>query len=186
MGRVKRRTTKERMVEVYEHLHRYHGVHTKQEMAAKINRDKSSIYLATSGDERYLTGGMVDAICGAYPNVFNKDYLLQGIGNLLTNEEVVRCERVNGSGSELVSMSAPITPNAASIISTLETALKNSASEHAKHIKTLEEMVADRDQTILNLQHQVSTLQYEIDELKNQQKFTGYPFTSGVAEQKQK
>lgn len=209
MGRVKRRTTKEKLNEVYNHLVQYYGVRTKQDMANRIKRGKSAFYSAINGSEKYMTEGLVDIICNAFPNVFNKDYLLCCGGDLLTEEEAVRCERIKNAylGMGDAPDCQPMPADDPSIISTLKDVIKTTAADHARHIATLESKITDRDAIIddrnktiadleativkrdleiVNLQHQIAALQHEIENLKTTHEFSGYLPPQGVAEHKQK
>jgi hypothetical protein len=79
-----------RLIEVYEHLRRYFGIHTKTGFAEALHYGRTSMSAAMNGDEKYLTDSLFKNICEAYPGVFDIDYLLTGKGALLTVEEEVR------------------------------------------------------------------------------------------------
>lgn len=79
-----------RLMEVYEHLRKYYGVHTKTGFAEAVKYGRTSMSSAMNGNELYLTDGLFRSICLAYPNVFNLNYLLTGEGSLLqSNKEAV-------------------------------------------------------------------------------------------------
>lgn len=77
-----------RLIEVYEYLRRYFGIHTKTGFAEAIQYGRTSMSAAMNGDEKYLTDSLFKNICAVFPGVFNLDYLLTGNGSLL-EEEVV-------------------------------------------------------------------------------------------------
>ena len=79
-----------RLIEVYEHLRRYFGIHTKTGFAEALHYGRTSMSAAMNGDEKYLTNKLFENICAAYRGTFNLDYLLTGNGSLLTIEEEVR------------------------------------------------------------------------------------------------
>ena len=79
-----------RLIEVYEHLRRYFGIHTKTGFAEAIQYGRTSLSAAMNGDEKYLTDSLFKNICEDFPGVFNLDYLLTGKGDLLTVEEDVK------------------------------------------------------------------------------------------------
>lgn len=87
-------TRKDRLLEVYDHLRKYFGVHTKKDMAEAIDQTQPAMYSAFGGNEDYLTDKLFRRICGAYPGVFNLDYLLTGEGQLLTIEEEVKSKDI--------------------------------------------------------------------------------------------
>ena len=85
-----------RLIEVYEHLRRYFGIHTKTGFAEAIHYGRTSLSAAMNGDESYLTDNLFKNICEAYRGVFNLDYLLNGEGELLKSS---KCEVDFGSSS---------------------------------------------------------------------------------------
>ena len=74
-----------RLIEVYEHLRRYCGIHTKTGFAEALHYGRTSMSAAMNGDEKYLTDKLFAHICEVYPETFNLDYLLTGEGSLLAN-----------------------------------------------------------------------------------------------------
>ena len=84
-------TRKERLNEVYEHLHNYHNVHNKKDFADTLSVRQPGLYSALNGNESYLTKNLFMKVCAAFPGVFNLDYLLNGDGELLTPEEQEKC-----------------------------------------------------------------------------------------------
>ncbi len=95
-----------RLMEVYEHLRKYYGVHTKTGFAEAVKYGRTSMSSAMNGNELYLTDSLFRSICLAYPNVFNLNYLLTGEGSLLqSNKEAVLGRYPAPSG--MVSEDAP-------------------------------------------------------------------------------
>jgi hypothetical protein len=76
-----------RLIEVYEHLRRYYGIHTKTGFAEALHYGRTSMSAAMNGDEKYLTDSLFKNICETYKGVFNIDYLLTGKGSLLADTE---------------------------------------------------------------------------------------------------
>ena len=83
-----------RLMEVYEHLRRYFGIHTKTGFAEAIEYGRTSMSAAMNGDEKYLTDSLFKNICDTYKGVFDLNYLLTGEGQLLTIEEEVKSEDI--------------------------------------------------------------------------------------------
>ena len=83
-----------RLIEVYEHLRRYFGIHTKTGFAEALHYGRTSMSAAMNGDEKYLTDSLFKNICEAYPGVFDLDYLLTGEGQLLTIDEDIKSEEI--------------------------------------------------------------------------------------------
>ena len=78
---------KDRLLEVYEHLRKNRGVHTKKDMAETIGVTLPALYSAFGGSDPYLTDNLFKKICYAFPGVFNLDYLLTGKGTLLAEQK---------------------------------------------------------------------------------------------------
>ena len=83
-----------RLIEVYEHLRRYFGIHTKTGFAEAIEYGRTSMSAAMNGDEKYLTDSLFKNICDTYKGVFDLNYLLTGEGQLLTIKEEVKSEDI--------------------------------------------------------------------------------------------
>ena len=83
-----------RLIEVYEHLRRYFGIHTKTGFAEALQYGRTSMSAAMNGDEKYLTDSLFKNICDTYKGVFDLNYLLTGEGQLLTIEEEVKSEGI--------------------------------------------------------------------------------------------
>lgn len=80
-------TKHDRLLEVYDHLRNNNGVHTQTDLASSIHITRPAMSAAMNGNEAYLTKNLFQKICAAFPGVFNLDYLLTGIGSLLSDEQ---------------------------------------------------------------------------------------------------
>lgn len=90
-----RKMRQKRLMEVFGHLQSGpYGIHYKYHLAKALGYGRTSISAAMGGDPDYLTKDLFEAICKKYPGVFNLEYLLYGIGELLTPEEKAR---INGT-----------------------------------------------------------------------------------------
>ena len=79
---------------MYDHLRSHCGIHTKTEFAEAIRITRPALSSAMNGNDLYLTQNLFQKICGAYPGVFNLDYLLTGVGSLLSDQETVASEEL--------------------------------------------------------------------------------------------
>ena len=77
---------KDRLKEVYDYLRSNYPVHTQIDLAKELKITRQALSSAMNGNVSYLTTNLFQKICGAYPGVFNLDYLLTGEGNLLANK----------------------------------------------------------------------------------------------------
>ena len=187
-----------RLNEVYEHLRKHFGIHTKTGFAEAVHYARNSMSAAFGGKEAYLTDKLFENICEAYPGVFNLDYLLTGEGDLLTIEEEVKSEQIE---------SAPATPTIDSIytmyktyemllkpiqqahaneVAAMQKRLDDINQAHANEIATMQKRLDDKDTEINRLNSLVYSLQQTIDRL-NAASFADdllkrHPFGIGVAD----
>ena len=119
-----------RLNEVYEHLRKFFGVHTKIDFAEAIKYSRVYITNAMNGDEKNLTDKLFKNICEAYPGVFNLDYLLNGEGELLANGQQM---------NDGVSAASP-------------------SDYRDKYIESLEKQIKDKDQQIADLRRDIQLL----------------------------
>ena len=155
-----------RLIEVYEHLRRYYGIHTKTGFAEALHYGRTSMSAAMNGDESYLTDNLFKNICDAYPGTFNLGYLLNGEGDLLTIEEEVHNE-------ELRNLLNPPqqTSYADKLIASLE-----------KQIKDKDEQLADKERIIKLLEQKIEMLE-AIQHIDSTNPLKGYPFPIGAADE---
>ena len=66
----------QKLNEVYKYLRSIGKTHTQREFAEQLKTTKTGLSSAFSGNERYLTANLFKKIYIAYPDVFNKNYLL--------------------------------------------------------------------------------------------------------------
>lgn len=88
-------TKQQRLKEVYEYLRAHFGIHTQIDFAEAIHITRPALSSAMNGNAAYLTKNLFQKICGAFPGVFDLDYLLTGEGALLTIEEEVHNQDVD-------------------------------------------------------------------------------------------
>lgn len=152
-----------RLNEVYEHLRRYFGIHTKTGFAEAIHYGRTSLSAAMNGDESYLTDNLFKNICEAYKDVFNIDYLLNGTGQLLTIQEEVANE-------ELEKQFNPQPSYADELIASLK-----------KQVKDKDDQLADKDRIIKLLEQKIEVLE-AMQHIDSSDPLKDYPFTPGVAD----
>lgn len=155
-----------RLIEVYEHLRRYYGIHTKTGFAEAVHYGRTSMSAALNGDESYLTDNLFKNICEAYRGVFNLSYLLNGEGELLTIEEEV-------SNEEAEKRINPQSSYADKLIASLE-----------KQVKDKDDQLADKDRIIKLLEQKIEVLE-AMQHIDTDNQLKDYPFTIGVSEKEQ-
>ena len=148
-----------RLIEVYEHLRRYFGIHTKTGFAEALHYGRTSLSAAMNGDESYLTDNLFKNICEAYPGTFNIDYLLHGTGQLLTVQEEVTTNELENQFNQ---------PQSSYI---------------DKLIASLEQQIADKNHIIRLLEQKIEIL--EAMQHIDAENPLRSPFPVGVAEQKE-
>lgn len=187
-----------RLNEVYEHLRKHFGIHTKTEFAEAVHYARNSMSAAFGGKEAYLTDKLFENICDAYPGVFNLHYLLTGEGELLTIEEEVKSQHLlEPQSSHQLDQSytiyktfemllKPIQQAHANEVAAMQKRLDDITQAHANEIATMQKRLDDKDTEINRLNSLVSSLQHTIDRL-NAASFADdllkrHPFGIGVAE----
>ena len=96
----------DRLKEAYDYLRYQHGIHTQMEMANALQITRSSFSAAMNGNEKYLTKSLFMKICAAFPGVFNLDYLLNGTGTLLAQQEKAEPTTVSPATDNLLELHA--------------------------------------------------------------------------------
>lgn len=156
-----------RLIEVYEHLRRYFGIHTKTGFAESLQYGRTSMSAAMNGDEKYLTDSLFKNICDAYPGVFNLDYLLTGEGNLISPEEDAKVETIRMEREQPIDQS-----------SLVNTAL----AAKDETIKAKEELISALRDTIDSLKRENIQLRQEVSKYQSEDLLDNHPFPIGVAE----
>ena len=156
-----------RLIEVYEHLRRYYGIHTKTGFAESLHYGRTSLSAAMNGDESYLTDNLFKNICDAYKGVFNLEYLLTGKGVLLTIEEEVHNE-------DLEKLSQTID----------QSSLVNAAlAAKDQVIAQMELRLSEKDEIIQTQRLLIQNLQQQLAELRaTSTNYDKHPFPMGVAD----
>lgn len=157
-----------RLIEVYEHLRRYFGIHTKTGFAEALHYGRTSMSAAMNGDEKYLTDSLFKNICEAFPGVFDLDYLLTGNGQILTIQEEVKSEQIEKESN-------PQQPSsyADKLIASLE-----------KQVKDKDDQLADKDRIIKLLEQKIEVLE-AMQHLDSSNPLKDYPFAIGAADGEQ-
>lgn len=155
-----------RLIEVYEYLRMYFGIHTKTGFAEALHYGRTSLSAAMNGDDSYLTDKLFKNICETYPGVFDLHYLLTGEGKLLIKKEV----------NNVKNTSQPI--DNSSLVNALLARADSQLADKQEIIDGLRRELKQKDDYIALLKQQVITLQAQLQ----QHHLQSYPFEIGVAE----
>ena len=167
-----------RLIEVYEHLRRYFGIHTKTGFAEALHYGRTSMSAAMNGDEKYLTDSLFKNICEAYPGVFDLDYLLTGKGALLTVEEEVKNEDIEKmANTQPIDQSSLVNAALAAKDETIA-ALRSQLADLRMQLVDKQNVIDAKDQLIDSLKMQINNIMSEM-QLRG---ISTYPFEMGVAE----
>ena len=172
-----------RLIEVYEHLRRHFGIHTKTGFAESLRYGRTSMSAAMNGDDSYLTDKLFKNICETYKGVFNLDYLLTGEGDLLTVEEDVKSSRMENPQNDIPDYVQRLCDEAARMATRNEmlerqcenliAELRESREKNDAFLKKLEKSKEDNDAMVAELR--ISKMQNEslIAELRETKKNNG-------------
>ena len=171
-----------RLIEVYEHLRKHYGIHTKTGFAESLHYGRTSMSAAMNGDEKYLTDSLFKNICEAYRGVFDLNYLLTGEGQLLTIEEEVKSEDIEKA------INPTSAPQAIDYTFLIEKAVEKATAYADKTIAILEKQVATLEKDIEAKDTEISTLKDRLHEFEIATTIITpgqtYPFEVGVSETK--
>ena len=175
-----------RLIEVYEYLRRYFGIHTKTGFAEALHYGRTSMSAAMNGDEKYLSDSLFKNICTTYPGVFNLDYLLTGEGTLLTEQGILHTIDIKNT------ISPTSEPEAIDYTFLIEKAVEKATAYADKTIATLEKQVARYEKELDAKIEEIKRLQARIHELeafttviRTDDPLRNYPFEVGVSEKKE-
>ena len=98
-----------RLSEAIEYLKSNGMIHKQQDIAERMQADKSNVSRALSGDEKYLTDNFIKRFNVAFGNRFNVEWLIKGEGEMLRPEQnvsdvsgsTVVGANVNGNGNNI-------------------------------------------------------------------------------------
>ena len=161
-------TRKDRLNEVYEHLRKHFGIHTKTQFAAVLKITQPALSSAMNGNEAYLTDNLFKRICAEYQGVFNLDYLLTGNGQLLTIQEEVKSEQIEKESNPQLPLSY-----IDKLIASLE-----------KQVKDKDDQLADKDRIIKLLEQKIEVLE-AMQHIDSSNPLKDYPFAIGAADGEQ-
>ena len=167
-----------RLIEVYEHLRRYFGIHTKTGFAESLHYGRTSLSAAMNGDEKYLTDSLFKNICEAYPGVFDLDYLLTGKGALLTIKEEVKNE-------DIEKMANPQPIDQSSLVNAALAAKDETIAALRSQLADLRIQLVDKQNVIDAKDQLIDSLKMQINNMMSEMQLRGistYPFEMGVAE----
>lgn len=165
-----------RLNEVYEHLRKYYGIHTQTDFAFALKYSRSVISAALNGKEDYLTDKLFKNICEAYPMTFNLDYLLNGMGNLLTIDEEMSNERID----KLARLDErPI--DSSSLVNAALAAKDETIAAKQETINHLQKRLDEKDILIATLRARISDME-RLSSIPLVDPLRKYPFEIGVAE----
>ena len=172
-----------RLIEVYEHLRRHFGIHTKTGFAESLRYGRTSMSAAMNGDDSYLTDKLFKNICETYKGVFNLDYLLTGEGDLLTVEEDVKSSRIENPQNEIPDNVQRLFDEAARLITRNEmlerqcenliAELRESREKNDAFLKKLEKSKEDNDAMVAELRISKKQNESLIAELRETKKNNG-------------
>ena len=170
-----------RLIEVYEHLRKYYGIHTKTGFAEALHYGRTSMSAAMNGDEKYLTDSLFKNICEAYKGVFDLNYLLTGDGDLLTLEEEVHNEEYEKLyNPQPIDQSSLINATIAAKDEAIAS-LKRELQTKNDLIQSLRDQLAVKAQLIRARDSRILELERRIDQ-SNADDLSKYHFPIGVAE----
>lgn len=96
----------QRLNEAYKHLYAFHDIASKTALADKLKVQRTGLSAALNGSKANLTDNLFMKICAAFPGVFNLDYLLNGTGTLLAQQEKAKPTLVSPATDNILELHA--------------------------------------------------------------------------------
>lgn len=166
-----------RLNEIYEHLHKYYGVHTKGEFADTIGYARAYISSALNGNPKNLTDRLFTTICEKFPGVFNIEYLLTGDGDLVTIEEDVRTSESQQSIGVPVDAKPETHTDYSSLVNASIAAYMEAIKAKDQQIEILYERIAELNARLDESATRIQELRQTIQDLRSFMQFT-HPLSS--------
>lgn len=129
--------------EAYNYLRRRGVVLTQKELAEALGKGRTSVSKALNGNKSYLNESFLNWFNAKFGNIFNPDYLLNGIGSLLCcnpdddDEEIFNPEKAT--------MQADV--------------VNDNESSKEKEIEHLKELLRAKDELIASKENQIRLLE---------------------------
>lgn len=76
----------ERLKAAYDYLYSIGKVHAITEFANVIGAARTSVSKAYNGDPNYVKGTILVKVAAAFPDVFNREWLVDGVGEMLAEK----------------------------------------------------------------------------------------------------
>lgn len=132
--------------DAYKFLYDRGVVKNKSDLAFKIGKDRSSVSRAFRGEEGYLNRTFLERFNAKFGNIFNPDYLLNGIGSLLCCNPDEDDEEIFNPGKETIP---------ADVVNDNETGTGKDKQE----IQMLKELLKAKDELIASKDNQIRLLE---------------------------
>lgn len=143
---------KNRIIEAYDYLYKTGRIHSITELADKMNRSRSAVSRALSGNDLYLNEKFIFAFNNSFSNLFSLEYLLDGKGSLLaTNSENKQNNECKQEKNEPYS----------NIIDALLDAKEETINALKQQLKAKDEVIEAKEQLIASLRQQLPYSQKE-------------------------
>ena len=130
-----------RLNEVYKYLFAHSNINSKTNFADVLGVQRTGLSAAMNGSKANLTDNLFSKICSKFP-IFNLDYLLTGMGQLLTTREEVTNEEIEKQ----------INPQPTSYVDKYIASLE-------KQVKDKDDQLADKERTIRLLEQKIEMLE---------------------------
>lgn len=177
-------TRKDRLLQVYEHLHAHFNIHNRTDFADALAIRRAGLYSAMNGNESYLTDSLFKKICAAFQGIFNLDYLLTGKGSLLASDHAR--EDVQEEHDQQPTPQPSIDPS--SLVNAIIASHAEALSAKDETIAALQRELKTKDDVISDLRTRLHSLEASLTLLRHQSPspsspdLSRYPFPVGAAD----
>ena len=83
-----RKGQRDRMLRAYDYLRSHNFVETTDDVALRMGVNRTSVRSALSRGGTYMSLRLIDSFLGAFEGIFSRDWLVDGVGEMLADGEV--------------------------------------------------------------------------------------------------
>ncbi len=162
---------KERMNKVYQYLKFQRLINTQKDLAEQMKSTQPNISSALSGDEKVLTDNFFLRLNASYDNIFNKEWLLEGEGEMLRVPNYMSQDGKGGTHQQgSAGHNLTQTNNSEKILSEFIEGLKSSNDLTKQAMAQTERAMSQTDKALDEMSEQRKMMQQLIGMLNNSQK----------------
>ena len=176
---------KERFNEAYNELKWRHVIEKQEDLAALLGTSRPNISAALKGNPTVLTLKFLNRFYEKFKNIFRKEWLLKGEGDMLVDAPkesqpvIDQSSMVNASLSAYIQLTNRLTDD----LKKKEIEMQERLAEKDARIAELKNTIADKDTIIKEKEARIVSLERQLAAATTGD-LSRYPFTIGAADER--